>query len=255
MGDVIRTKRQTSYPALGSISGIEKVLVTKSGKTYNLPVELFATAAALAAKLEIVGTPEENDTIVFDGENWVPGSSLPSVNGPYGDLDIESGQMYAPVFSTWIDVTSFFLANITEKLVDTDGIKVNDPDFWRLSFDFNVSLQVSGTSAILEFKLVYNGYAVENALCKVACAEDTDVNGSFRKMIEAAPDTAIRIIMIVTPKDPLCPDFQIVFNSGSVTVDSKVMEPPIPGIYPMLVDEEGYVFIDETGYVLIDAEV
>lgn len=254
MTDPIRTKRQTSYPLLSSVNEAERLLVTRGGLTYNLPISLMATAEQLAAKMEVVGEPSLGDVPVFDGENWVPGQGA-SESGPYGDFQIAEGEEYTPDLSAWIDITEFFSTNLAEGLTNTDGIFISDELFWRLRLAFNINLEVNNGSAVIEFRMVHNGYAVPGAVCRVKCAEGAEASGAFINMIEAGPDEDIRIIMYVIPDDPGEDYLTLTFNSGSISIDSRSMVQPEPEEYPSFIDEEGYVFIDEEEYELIDAEI
>lgn len=255
MADEIRTKRQTLYTLLENISGIERVLVTKNGITYNLPISLIATAEQLAGKLTLVGTPEEGDIPVYDGEKWVPGEVPPgNEEGPYGDFQIANGRSYTPELSEWIDITDFFVVNLAKNIENTDGIELTDTDYWRLSVDFKINIRVNRDSR-LEFRLAYEGYGVPDAICRLRCEAGKDVSGCFRKMIEVTPSSDMRIVMHVAPDDPEVSDLSVLFNSGSVNMDSKLMEQPEPELYPSFCDETGVIFIDEEGYDLIDAEI
>lgn len=250
----IRTKRQTAYTLLTSVSEVERILVTKGGLTYNLPISLMATAEQLANKMEVVGEPSLGDVPVFDGENWVPGQGA-SESGPYGDFQIDEEEEYTSDLSTWVDITDFFRTNIAEGLTNTDGIVISDELFWRLCVAFNINFQVSNGSAVIEFRMVHRGYAVPGAVCRIKCAENAEVSGAFKNMIEAGPDEDIRIVMFIIPDDPGDEYLSLSFNSGSISIDSKSMVQPEPGEYPVFIDEEGYIFIDEEGYVMIDAEI
>lgn len=189
-----------------------------------------AAVSALSAKLEVTGTPEEGDVPVYTEEGWVPGPAGSWDGGPYADLQVTEGTVFIPEKGEWENVTNLFEINIAENITDGKYIRMQGYQYKRMIVSLKACIQVNSSPALVAFRLLYDESPVAGGSSQSYCRVDEDMNVCFEVMLEQEPAKPLVIMMYTAPADMYDPSFQVVFNSGSLSMNSRNMVQPPPYI-------------------------